>query len=113
MYCVAVLKFAKYFLELKEDAKKRYENKMKIADRTKHPCCYLESKNAVSGSVEWSEQPDVTFADINNYLVVTVSLHTREQMKAFKSLDVYNFFINGWINSFLVLPIGLVVFSNC
>ena len=46
------------------------------------------------------------FVDVYNYLVVTVSLYTREQLKAYKSLDGYNFFINGWVNSVAVLPIG-------
>ena len=69
---MAVFKFSKYFLELKEDSKKRYENKMKIAYCTKDSYCYFESKKAVSGSVEWNERPDVIFMDINNYLVVTV-----------------------------------------
>ena len=80
---------------------------MKIADCTKDPYYYLESKNAVSGSVECSEWLDVMFADINTYLVVTVSLHACEQMKAYKGLDGYNFFINGRINNVSVLPIGL------
>ena len=40
-----------------------------------------------------------------NYLVVTISLYTREQLKAYKSLDGYNF-INGWVNSVTVLSIG-------
>ena len=78
---------------------------MKIADCTKDPYCYLESKNII-GPVEWSEWPGVMFADIYNYLVVTVSLYTREQLKAYKSLDGYNFFTNGWVNSVTVLPIG-------
>ena len=61
-YCMTVFEYSKYFSELKEDAKKRYKEKMKIADCTKDPYCYLESKNTVSGSVEWSEWPHAMFA---------------------------------------------------
>ena len=103
---MAAFEYSKYFSELKEYVKKRYEEKLKVVDCTKDPYCYLESKNTVSGSVEWSEWPDVMFADIYNYLVVTISLYTREQLKAYKSLDGYNFFINGWVNSVTVLSVG-------
>ena len=92
---MAAFEYSKYFSELKEDVKKRYEEKLKVVDCTKDPYCYLESKNTVSGSVEWSKWPDVMFADIYNYLVVTISLYTCEQLKTYKSLDGYNFFING------------------
>lgn len=103
---MAEFEYSKYFSDLKEaDAKKRYEEKMKIADCIKDPYCYLESKN-ISSSIEWSEWPDVMFADIYNYLVVTISLYTREQLKAYKSLDGYNFFTNGWVKSVTVLTSG-------
>ena len=48
---------------------------MKIADCTKDLYCYLESKNAVSGSVEWGKWSNVMFADIYNYLVVTMFVY--------------------------------------
>ena len=53
---MAAFEYSKYFSDdLKEDAKKRYEEKMKTIDCIKDPCCYLESKNTGSGTVEWSE----------------------------------------------------------
>ena len=93
---MAAFEYFKYFLELK-DVKKRYEEILNVADCTKDLYCYLESKITVSGSVEWSKWPDVMSADIYNYLVVLISLYTCEQIKAYKSLDRYNFFINGWV----------------
>ena len=34
---------SKYCWELNEDAKKRYEQKLKVVHCLKDPCCYLES----------------------------------------------------------------------
>ena len=104
--CMAAFEYSKYFQELKEDVKKRYEEKLKVADCTKDLYCYLQSKNTVSGFVEWSEWPDEMFADIFNYLAVTISLYTREQLKAYKNIDGYNLFINGWVDCVTVLSIG-------
>ena len=70
------------------------------------PYCCLESRitsegtgtNNSSSSVDWYEGPEVTYADIYNFLINTTSYCTREQLKAYKSLDGYNFFVNGWGN---------------
>lgn len=95
-----------YYLELKEDAKNRYVEKLKDANCLKDPYYYLESKKNISNALEWTEWPDVSFADIYNYLVLTVSSYTCDQVKAYKSLDGYNFFINGWVNDVTVLNTG-------
>ena len=76
---------------------------MKVVDGLKDPYCYLESKKSISNALEWTECPDVSFADIYNYLVLTVSSYTHDQLKAYESLDGYNFFINGWVNDVTVL----------
>lgn len=39
------------------------------------------------------------YPDIFNYLVLTKSANTLSEFKAYKSLDTYNFFVNGWISS--------------
>ena len=66
----------------------------------------MESKKSISNALEWTEWPDVSFADIYNYLVLTVSSYMHDQLKAYKSLDGYNFFINGWENDVTVLNTG-------
>ena len=36
--------------------------------------------------------PDISWADICNYLVNTPSAYTHENLKAYKSLEAFNFF---------------------
>ena len=48
----------------------------------------------LSGMANW---PDVTYPDIVNYLVDKQSAYTLKKLKAFKSLESYNYFTSGWV----------------
>ena len=37
--------------------------------------------------------------DIVNYLVYSLSHYTMDERRSFKSLDAYNYFVNGWLHS--------------
>ena len=64
----------------------------------------LESCTSSSSSlVEWYEWPEVTYADIYNFLINTTSYCTHEQLKVYKNLDGYNFFVNGWVTNIDVI----------
>ena len=78
--------------------KERYEEKMKLLGCKEDPYCYFEKKTTVPVSVEWTSWPDVTYPDIYNYLIVTPGM-THEQLKAYKSLYGFNFYINGKVSS--------------
>ena len=43
------------------------------------------------------------YPDIFNYLISTTSPYTRAQLKAYKSMDGYNVFIQGWVGKVEVL----------
>lgn len=43
------------------------------------------------------------YPDIFNYLIKTTSSYTKERLKAYKSLDGYNFFVQGWVGKVEVL----------
>ena len=65
----------------------------------------LESKTRLGSpqSLEWHQWPDVSYPDMYNYLIETTSEYTHEQLKAYKSLEGYNYLANGWINSISVI----------
>lgn len=57
------------------------------------------------GSLDWYQWPDVEDADIYNFIIESPSLYTGESLKAYKSLDAYNFFVSGWVDSVYVAEI--------
>ena len=84
------IQYSGYYTELEGEAKSRYEQKVKMLCHV-DPYCHLESStNSSSSSVEWYEWPEVTYADIYNFLINTTNYCTHEQLKAFKSLS-------GWV----------------
>ena len=99
---------SQYFCELAGEAKKRYEDKMKLIGCAQDPYYHLENPKAkVDGILEWNHWPNVSYADVCNYLILTPSLYTHEQLKAYKSLDGYNFNANGWVNDVNVTSVQL------
>jgi len=56
---------------------------------------------------EWIENvslwPPVTYPDIYNYLIVNSGQYTPDALKAYKSLDAYNFVVSGWVKPLYIL----------
>ena len=50
-------------------------------------------------STEPQDLPTIEAVDITNYLVLQTSYYTKQQMKAYKSLEAYNFFVSGWVHN--------------
>ena len=42
--------------------------------------------------------PQLSYIDIANYLVFSTSYYTSANMKAFKSLEAYKYFVAGWVH---------------
>ena len=54
-------------------------------------------------SLEWQDWPEVQYPDIYNYLVATPSPYTMQELKAYKSLEGYRQFVDGWVSNITVL----------
>ena len=57
-------------------------------------------------SEDLADYPSVEYPDIVNYLVLQTSWITGQQMKAYKSMDAYNFFVSGWVNIIFTKPVA-------
>ena len=51
--------------------------------------------------------PKIVYPDIVNYLLCAPSPYTAEQLKCFKAMDSYNYFLSGFVKE-----VGAKVFSN-
>ena len=87
------IQYSDYFAGLEGPTKSRYKEKITVC--VFDP--YALRKSDFSENIELL--PNVQYPDIVNYLVLQTSWATKTQMKAYKSMDAYNFFVSGWVNT--------------
>ncbi|EDO30929.1 predicted protein [Nematostella vectensis] len=87
--------FSEYYSSLAGPTKERYREKVNLCGFDP----YLLKPSQCSDDL--ADFPCVEYPDIVNYLVLQTSWATGQQMKAYKSLEAYNFFVSGWVNSIL------------
>ena len=92
-----------YVATLDYTAKKRYLENLKIdGNELKDPYSIAES--------QWTEDmkgwPETHFGDLYVYLIDTKGIYTKEKLKAFKSLEAYNYFFNGYVRTVLFYLCG-------
>ncbi|KAL1279247.1 hypothetical protein QQF64_025920 [Cirrhinus molitorella] len=67
-------------------------------------------------SSELKYLPAIEAVDITNYLVVQTSFYSTKQMKAYKSMDAYNYFVADGVNDIgtkiPAAPVALIDFSS-
>ena len=85
-----------YSSGLNSNDRKKYEEKLVTTDSTVLPDLFTIVEN-------WKDNvkllPDITWTDIYNYLINTPSLYMNENLKGYKSLEAYNFFISGHVHN--------------
>nr|CAI5848149.1 unnamed protein product [Callosobruchus analis] len=103
-----------YFAKLKSDypdVAERYEKKIKIIGGLDP--LFLD-RSALSYSAD--NFPAVSNVDIISYLVFSTSYYTKQQMKAYKSLEAFKYFEAGFVSDCGVLFIGTayaLVLAKC
>ena len=94
--------FSAYYHTLDDTSKMRYREKLsKLGGLKDH---YLGEQEGV-GEDPWDKWPEVQYPDIFCYLIETTSEYTGETLKAYKSLDSYNYFVNGWVANVKAVPV--------
>ena len=82
-----------YYSSLPNPEKKRYEKEVELISKKK----YSNSLDPYEISDDWIDDislwPPVEYGDIHNYLIETPGPYTREKLRAYKSLDAYNYYI--------------------
>ena len=81
---------SKYYDDLDATAQRRYRQKLKIAGLASDP--YSSKGFTPATTSDRSLWPQLKYLNIYNYLINAISPYTKEQLKAYKSLDGYNFF---------------------
>lgn len=84
-----------YFTKLSHDVQVRYMEKVRAIGLNPYPL----KKEDFSTNVDVF--PNITHGDIVNYLVFERSAYTKDEFKAFKSLEAYNQFVCGWVKEVL------------
>ena len=83
-----------YLFSLSNEDKVRYNDKLTLANGVK-----LEDPYAITTGwlADISKLPNITWSNVIKYLVDTPSEYTKEAVKAFKSLDGFEFFREGHV----------------
>ena len=90
---------SEYFSSLDYLAQKRYSEKLQVqgVSLPALPDPY------VLGDEVWSEYmslwPDLQYGDVYNYLIESKGQYTAKSLKAFKSLEAFNYFYNGHVRT--------------
>ena len=93
-----------YFGSLSQAAKKRYQKKLQLVGLS--TCPYELPPQAWKDDV--TQWPKIEFPDIVLYLIDTPGEFTREKLKAYKSLEAYNYYVSGWVGTCVVHTISEV-----
>ena len=86
-------KYSTYYQELTKEAQHRYNEKLDIL-HVADP--YTFSHEQWSSDI--SLWPEVEYQDIYNYLINTPSPYTKDELKAYKSLEGYKYSTDGWVD---------------
>ena len=77
------------------EAQKRYNSKLTTDDGVCLPDPYSISDDLWQNDVK--KWPNLEFGDLFMYLIESEGTFTKEKLKAYKSLEAYNYYFNGYV----------------
>ena len=101
-------KTSKYYSNLNNFAKKRYEQKLSEL-KILNDLLAMDKNNFDTTDTDVTKWPDISFADIFCYLINYLSQYFQGSLKAYKSLEAYKYVISGLVFNVQVKSIG----ENC
>ena len=100
--------YSSYYHSLDAASKARYNDKLEILGFIKDP--YVTAATlGQQQQLDWLTWPDVEYPDIWNYFIATPSVYTKQQLRAYKSLEAYRLFTDGWVSNVLVWSVSAKV----
>ena len=93
-------KYSGYYEQLKDNVKKRYNEKLNIIGEA------VDDPYTFNSGFEIDVMTNIEYPDIYNFLINTPSPYTKEEFKAYKSLEGYKCLVAGWIGDISVHPVG-------
>ena len=87
---------SKYFTSLNYSSRKQYLEKLKINGQVLKDPYSIDEVNWSKDMTQW---PELQFGDVYTNLINTEGQFTKEKLKAYKSLDAYNYFYNGYVRT--------------
>ena len=89
----------KYIDLLNSSARKRYLGKLKIGGQVLSDPYSMDEDHWYDDMTKW---PELLCGNVYTYLINTEGLFTKEKLKAYKSLEAYNYFYNGYVRTVLL-----------
>ena len=100
-----VVAHSKYEIECDSVARERYERKLKLFNGgflVPNPYGIKESE----WSLDMTKWPPIEYGDLYNHFINTPGIYTKEALKAFKSLEGYDYFVSGHVQEVFLYEIS-------
>ena len=85
---------SEYQSMLDYEAKKRYKEKLSTESEILPDPYSLFEEEWIDDTTKWSS---IEFGDVYNYLINSTGRYTKDSLKAYKSLEAYNYFVSGHV----------------
>ena len=96
MACDSQRKLSEYFSSLDFIARKHYLNKLKISGHELDDPFGIDEDQWSEDLTKWLE---LEFGDVYMYLIEIEGKYTKEKLKAYKSLDAYKYYHDGYVRT--------------